>query len=240
MKKLISCKLIAMISLMFWITASGHAQSLFKDYTTKSRQNLMADTEKMSRQIVEKFDRASIERNQQKIYFYEYFSNLKKMVLYSSKLATYAEYKDDLKFAKENELFRGLPEKAGEKNKEKRTRFITEKYKMMKSNIKDEIDTYVDLIQISLDACEHLSAYNMSPQTMGGRNMTRVRSYFETSAYFKAFIKKRDRLARAWPGIEAGIAKQISLWQKRGLGPEDPVIDQKITEAVGHASIIGE
>lgn len=238
MKTCLSIHLIAVALLVLLNAVDGFSQSLFKDYTTTSRQDLMADTEQMSELIVEKFDRASIESNQQKIHFYEYFSNLKKLVLYSSKLATYAQYEDDLRFARENELFKGLPDKAAEEKKEQRTRFVSEKYKMMKTNIKDEIDTYIDLIQISLDACEHLAAYDLTPDAMGQRNLERIRYYFETSDQFKAYLEKRDRLADTWPEIEAGISRQLRLWQEKGLAPDDPIIDLNITEAVSHEGAV--
>ncbi len=238
MKKQLSYKLIAIACLVLFTAVNGSAQSLFKDYTTTSRQDMVAQTQEMSEKIVKKFNRASIEKNQQKIHFYEYFSNLKKLVLYSSKLATYAQYEDDLKFAKENELFKGLPEKVAEEKKEKRTRFVSEKYKMMKTNIKDEIDTYVDLIRISLDTCEHLAAYDLTPRTMGERNMERIRYYFETSEQFKTYLLKQERLAQTWPDIEAGVQRQLKLWQERGLAPEDPIIDQRITEAVSNEGAV--
>ncbi len=39
----------------------------------------------------------------------EYYSNLKKMVLFATKLSIYSDYETDLQFARVNEVFKGLP-----------------------------------------------------------------------------------------------------------------------------------
>ena len=230
--------IVYIVCLILLVVTTSFGQSLFKDYTEKSQQDLIEETDKMSAQIVTKFNQQSMEITQKKIYFYDYFSNLKKLVLYGAKLATYAEYEQDLKFAKQNELFKGLPEKEIKGDNANRSRFANEKYKMMRTNIKDEIDTYKDLIQSSLDSCEHLSLYDFTESSVTEKNKDRIRYYFQISESYKTYLEKRDRLVKAWPLIGAGIKRQVNMWQEKGLDPEDPIIDLKITEAISNEGAV--
>ena len=226
--------IVYIVCMILLVVTNSFGQSLFKDYTEKSQQDLIEETDKMSAQIVTKFNQQSMEITQKKIYFYDYFSNLKKLVLYGAKLATYAEYEQDLKFAKQNELFKGLPEKEIKGDNANRSRFANEKYKMMRTNIKDEIDTYKDLIQSSLDSCEHLSLYDLTESSMPEKDKDRIQYYFETSETFKNYLEKRGGLEKTWPLIGAGIKRQVNMWQEKGLDPKDPIIDIKITEAISN------
>lgn len=232
MKKTISKIIVCVMGIGFMMTANGFSQSLYEELSKKSKAELTRETTQMSEKIQKTFDQSSMEKSQQKIHFYEYFSNLKKLVLYGSKLANYSAYEEDLTFAKENELFKGLPEEKPEDKPEKRTRYVKEKYSMMKTNIKDEIDTYTDLIQYSLDACEHLSLYSLTQESANDKNMKRIRYYMENSRDYQEYLAKKEKLAKAWPGLEAGIQRQFDLWQERGLAPEDPVVDPRITKEI--------
>ncbi|MCP3872062.1 MAG: hypothetical protein GY699_02765 [Desulfobacteraceae bacterium] len=217
------------------LLGAGHcfSDSLFKAYTEKSRQELMAETESMSREIKDKFNQESMESAQQKIDYYDYFSNLKKLFLYGSKLATYAEYEEDLRFAKDNELFKGLPEDQDEMA-QFTERFVNEKYKKMQLNVKDEIETYEDLIQISLDSCELLSSNDISGFVASETAVQRIQLYLENSKDFEGYMEKREKLARTWPMLESRIKRQISIWNERGMDPEDPIINRKLTEAISN------
>jgi len=222
-------------TIFFLLLVAGNcfSDSLFKEYTEKSRQELMDETEAMSKEIKNKFNQKSMETAQQKIDYYDYFSNLKKLVLYGGKLATYAEYDQDLKFAKDNELFKGLPIDREEKA-EFTTRFVNEKYDKMQHNVRDEIETYEDLIQISLDSCELLSSNDLSGFVSSQGPRLRIQLYLENSKDFKLYLGKRGRFSKAWPTLELRIKKQISIWNEKGLDPEDPIIDRKITEAISN------
>lgn len=234
MKKHHIIKYLVGFCMLAVISGSAYGQSLFKDYTDKSKEEIMAETTAMSEQIVQKFDQASMDKTQQKLYFYEYFSNFKKLILYAEKLAIYSDYEEDLSFAKENELFKGLPEKEAVKTTKDQTRLVDSKYTMMKTNIKDEIDTYQDLIKSSLDACEHLATYDLDPTAMAGKNQGRVQHFVNNSKAFARFKAKQGNLAKTWPGLETRISMQIKLWQEKGLAPNDPIIDIKITKAISN------
>ncbi|MDA3789747.1 MAG: hypothetical protein PF503_14785 [Desulfobacula sp.] len=222
-------------TIFFMLVVSGNcfSASLFKEYTEKSRQELMDETQAMSKEIKDKFNQKSMENAQQKIDYYDYFSNLKKLVLYGGKLATYAEYDLDLKFAKDNELFKGLPDDQEEKA-EFTTRFVNEKYKKMQQNVKDEIETYEDLLLISLDSCELLSSNDLSGFVSSQTPRQRIQLYFENSKEYSLYIEKKEKLAKTWPMLESRIKKQILLWNEKGMDPEDPIIDPEITEAISN------
>ena len=225
------------ICFMLLVSGNCFSDSLFKEYTEKSRQELMDETEVMSREIKDKFNQRSIETAQQKIDYYDYFSNLKKLVLYGAKLATYAEYDQDLEFAKDNELFKGLPENQNETMEEKAkftSRFINAKYKKMQFNVKDEIQTYEDLIMISLDSCELLSSNDLSGFVSSKNAKQRIQFYFENSKGYKLYREKEVRLAKTWPMLESRIKQQMSLWSEKGMNPEDHIIDPEITKAISN------
>jgi len=225
--------LVCTVLFCLLLSSNGFSNSLYKAYTDKSRQDLIQETQEMSEQIKDQFDQDSMERAQQKIDAYDYFSNLKKMILYGSKLSTYSEYETDLNFAKDNELFRGLPEKE-EDSPEFTKRFVNEKYDKMMVNVRDEIETYQDLIYISLDSCELLSSNDLSGFVESTVFRRRMQAYFDSSRDFQLYQEKQDRLAKKWPEIESRINRQIMLWKESGNAPDDPIIDPMITKALSN------
>lgn len=226
MKKYIYAVLIVMLA-----AGPCFSQSLFEEYTNSSREELTAQTRELSREIKDKFSQQSLDLAQQKIDYYDYLSNLKNMVLYADKLSTYAEYEKDLKFARDNELFKGLPEDR-DAQAESASGLITAKYQKMRVNVKDEIDTYEDLTLMSLDSCELLVSNDLSGFVSAVGTAPGIRRFFDNSPAFRHYLENRDRLARAWPGLESRIRTQISLWQEKGMAPEDPLIDPKLTKAI--------
>ena len=225
------------VCFMLLVASNSFSDSLFKEYTEKSRQELMDETEVMSREIKDKFNQRTIETAQQKIDYYDYFSNFKKLVLYGARLATYAEYDQDLKFAKDNELFKGLPEDHNEKMEEKakfRSRFVNAKYKKMQINIKDEIQTYEDLILMSLDSCELLSSNDLSGFVASQSARQRIQLYLENSKDYKSYLEKKERLAKTWPMLESRIKHQTGLWSAKGMNPEDSIVNPDITKAISN------
>jgi len=210
-----------------------YGNSMFETYTNASKAGLDDETRSMAGEIKVMFEQGSMETAQMKIDFYDYFSNFKKLMLYGVKLSAYAEYEKDLVFAKENELFKGLPEKSGIKPESGATAgFVNEKYRKMSQDIKEEIDTYVDLMQMSLDACENLASHALSGFVQEPAYGNRIRRYLENSREYDTYRQKHGRLAKTWPELEAGIQTQIRLWEEKGQGPENPLIDPRITEAV--------
>ena len=211
------------------------AGSLYEYYTSAATETLKTETREMGKELSAVFSQKGISSRQQKIDFADYYSNLKKLVLYSSKLATYSEYGKDLRFARDNEVFKGLPTetKAPGKNEPQLDRkdFVNRKYGEMKKNVEEEIETYVDLIKLSLDACETLTQNDLSGFAESKKHRARVVS-FKRGKEFRYYLEKRGRLAERWPTLAARISNQLSLWDPRPASPDDPLINVKIAGAI--------
>ncbi len=230
--------------LKIWILAAGllgslaapvAAASLFESYASASRERLEAETREMGRQLSTTFNQGTLADYQQRIDFAEYLSGLKKSILYGIKLATYAEYERDLQFARDNEVFKGLPEQVdGEGATEilkSRKEYVGSKYVRMKKNVEEEIETYIDMMQISLDACETLSQNDLSGFSEREENRQRVVRFCESKEYLRYLEKSKD-LARRWPELGGCIAAQLALWQPTAPAPGDPLIERSITGAL--------
>jgi hypothetical protein len=220
---------------MTFVCLPAAAQSLYEQYLNTPKETLESETDEMGKNLKQVFNEGGIERQQQKIDFADYFSNFKKLVLYGAKLANYAEYEENLTFAKDKEIFKGLPEAEGETNTQgtyDQKAFVNEKYEKMKGNITEEIDTYVDLIKISLDACEIMSRNDLSGFMENANNQRSIRRYLDESEAYHAFAERQERLNKGWPNLARRISDQVRLWQEAQPSPEDPIIDPAITEAI--------
>ena len=209
--------------------------SLYEYYTGASTQTLKTETRQMGKQLSAAFSQQGISARQQKIDFADYYANLKKLVLYAGKLANYSEYGKDLRFARDNEVFKGLPKETGVTSKKNqqldRKDFVNRKYGEMKKNVEEEIDTYVDLIRLSLDACETLTQNDLSGFTENQRNLDRIMK-FKRSKGYRQYQEKNQRLAVKWPQLSARISNQLSLWGPKPTSPDDPLISPKIAGAL--------
>lgn len=230
MKKSIYAVLIVMMA-----AGTCFSQSLFEEYTNRSQEDLAAETRTLSVKIRDTFSQGAMDRAQQKIDYHDYLANLKNILLYAGKLATYAEYEKDLKFARDNELFKGLPDER-EETAGVSADFVKKKYEKMAENVGDEIDTYRDLILMGLDTCESLvnndlSGFTRSRGTAGG-----LRRFIATNPACKKYMTLQDRLSGAWPDLGSRISRQLSLWAEKGSAPEDPLIDPVLTKALADDS----
>ncbi len=232
MKKIVSI-FWAVVFLAGAMPVSG-ADPLYLEYMDKTESQLKQETREMSREIRKSFDMASMETAQQKIDAYDYLSHFKKILLYGSKLATYARYEEDLDFARDNELFKGLPEDE-EAAQEIKTDFIDEKYQRMSVDVKNEIDTYQDLIMISLDACELLTTNDFTGFSESTVFKAKMDSLFSAGQSYKSYKEKQDRFAQAWPELSGRIQQQIALWQEAPDLPGDVLVDPKITKIISES-----
>jgi len=230
-KKAIFLAWILTILTSQWATAG----SLYEYYTTASTKTLNSETGEMGRQLSSIFGQRGISSRQQRIDFAEYYTNLKKLILYASRLSTYSEYEKDLLFARDNEVFKGLPDEntSSDENEPQfdRKDFVKKKYGEMKKNVEEEIETYVDLIRLSLDACETLTRNDLSGFVENKRYQQRIAD-FKQSKEFKGYLEKRSRLAGTWSSLAVRISNQLALWGPRPVSPDDPLIDRKITGAI--------
>jgi hypothetical protein len=217
------------------------AESLYEYYTSATPESLQAETQTMGQQLARVFNEDSVGRRQQQIDFSEYHSNLKKAVLYAGKLATYGEYDKDLRFARDNEIFKGLPDgdalhSKKESAAEKR-QFAEKKYKSMTKNVQEEIDTYQDLIHMALDACEMLTSNDLSGM-LENTNFREKLDEYQQSSDFQEFEDKRALLSRKWPEVEKRLGIQLRLWQEPPPSPDEPIISPKITGDIAHATVV--
>jgi len=222
-------------ALILLVNQWAAAGSLYEYYISASTETLKTETEKMGKQLSTTFNQKGINARQQKIDFADYYSNLKKLVLYSSKLATYSEYGKDLRFARDNEVFKGLPTETSVTGKSgpqlDRKDFVNKKYGEMKKNVEEEIETYVDLIKLSLDACETLTHNDLSGFAENKKHLDRIVN-FKRSKEFRHYLEKGGRLAGRWPSLAARISNQLSLWDPKPASPDDPLINTKIAGAI--------
>jgi hypothetical protein len=226
---------LCLIMAMVWLglAGPGYGQSLYLSYVEKSETDLKQETKEMSRDIRNRFSIASVENAQQKIDVYDYFSHFKKMLVYGGKLGTYAAYETDLAFARDNELFKGLPENP-DQGEAAKSDFVAEKYERMTKDVENEIDTYTDLILVSLDACELLTATSFTGIDQSELLQQKIRALLKTGQVYENFAEKQAAFANAWPRLSSRITTQLQMWEIRGSGPDDPIIDPEITEAITH------
>lgn len=215
------------------ISAAG--DSTFEFYAKTSSETLRTETGEMGTKLRKVFSQQAIKTQQQKIDFAEYFSHLKKTVLYATKLATYSEYENDLRFAKDKEIFKGLPEESGNTRKNDppvdRKEFVSNKYDRMKKNIGEEIETYDDLILLSLDTCETLIENDLSGVLDDSGNQGKIAAYIRSETYRK-YIAKKKQFRQGWPALENRISAQLVMWGPKPPSMEDPILDPRIVGAI--------
>ena len=233
MKKLLltAIALVMIVGIGSFKADPVRAASLYEYYADASSTELEKETRTMGRELKQTFSQDNIHRNQQKIDFATYFTNLKKAVLYSGKLSTYSQYHEDLAFARDNEVFKGLPEEPRDQTSDKELRsrkeFVAEKYERTKLNVEEEIDIYIDLLTLALDVCESMSVNDLSGFVTLEENRAQIVKWLHGDQY-AAYHKTAPNLGQTWPEIEKRIAVQCSLWQGRPASPEAPIISAKL------------
>lgn len=234
MKRQIINMIIAGILLM-GVSISAAGDSTFEFYAKTSSETLSTETGDMGSKLRKVFSQHAINTQQQKIDFAEYFSHLKKTVLYATKLATYSEYENDLRFAKDKEIFKGLPEEASSARKKgppvDRKEFVRNKYDSMKKNIGEEIETYDDLILLSLDTCETLIENDLSGILDDSANQEKIAAYIRSESY-KKYMAKKKRFRQGWPALGNRISSQLAMWGPKPPSMEDPILDPRIVGAI--------
>jgi len=215
--------------------SAGAAGSQFEFYTNTSKEDLKVETEEMGQTIKGLFRQASVAKQQQKIDFAEYFSNLKKTVLFATKLANYSEYETDLRFARDNEIFKDLPEErersATPGSGVGRKDFVRNKYERMKKNTEEEIETYDDLIRLCLDACETIVDNDLSGILSVPAFQSKIDRFTE-SADYRAYLHNRKGFGKRWPMLENRLSAQFSRWRPERPSPDDPILNPQLIGAL--------
>ncbi len=213
----------------------GEDDSLYAQYTRASVDTLKSETREMGRKLGDMFDPKSVSSCQLDIDFAEYCANLKKALFYAAKLANYSDYEQDLGFARDKEIFKGLPDEGEVASTGNppldRKDFVGRKYERMTENIQEEMETYLDLIRMSLDACEMLAENDLSG-FLADETCRRSMERLKAEDLFAEYRKKEGRLSHRYPAIASQISGQIALWDPRAPSPDEPLIDPRITEAL--------
>lgn len=210
------------------------AQSLFETYAAATSESLADETKQMGQQLTRSFNQQTIAGYQQQIDFAEYVSGLKKAIFYADKLATYTEYEADLQFARDKEVFKGLPDEGAsvdDNSMEERREFVAGKYQRMTRNVEEEIETYIDMMQISLDACESLAVNDFNGMFERRANQQKIRIFLRGSS-FASYQNKQTDFSLRWNELSLRIDAQLALWQPKAASPTDPLIAPHLIEAL--------
>jgi hypothetical protein len=238
MKSLINFALAAAFIFLGISTAQAFDMPLYDKYLNTPNEELKNETSQMGRDLRSTFNESSIQRSQQRIDFADYYANFKKLVLYGGKLANYADYEENLSFARDRDLFRGLSsvesrngESAG--GNYDRNAFVNQKHETMKVNVIQEIETYTDLIIISLNACEIISANDLSGFSTARESKDTILRYMDESQAYQVYESQFNRLESSWPDLARRISNQIAFWEAQGRRmPGVPIIDPLVTGAI--------
>ena len=232
-KKIIMAISVTLIISLF--SSYSQAESLYEFYTNSTKESLNTETQEMGKKLKNVFNERSINSEQRKIDFSQYYSSLQKLIVYASKLATYSNYETDLRFAKDKEIFKGLPEDTDKKMdqnlKPDIKDFASKKYTRMKTNVEDEIQTYEDLILLALDSCESLAGNDLSGFTRDESNREKILDFMRSDMYMD-YVKKQPRFAQRWSNLNSRLSYQFSLWEETPLSPDSPIIDPAVTGAI--------
>ena len=227
--------IIVALFVAFLVIKSHASETSYEFYSNADQEALNTETREMSVQLQQMFNQQDVSDKQREIDFAEYFSNLRKLVFYSNKLSTYSDYERDLAFARDNEIFKGLPEKSEQKNNATvpfdRKEFSDTKYERMKKNVQEEVDTYQDLILLSLDSCQSIIANDLTGIMLYPDYQTRVQRFMESKDY-QLFSERKNMMTAAWPELVAQIDSQFNYWQEQPPALDDPIIDTAITGAI--------
>jgi hypothetical protein len=233
MKKLLltAMALLVIFGISFLKTEAVRAESMYEYYADASVAELDKETQTMGQELKKTFSQNNIHRNQQKIDFATYFTNLKKAVLYGSKLSTYSQYQEDLNFGRDNEVFKGLPDEprnqASDKELRARKEYVAQKYDRTKINVEEEIDIYIDLLTLSLDVCESMSVNDLSGFVDLEENREQIVKWLHSEQY-ENYQKTVVNLTQTWPAIEKRIGAQCTVWQGRPQSPDAPIISARL------------
>ena len=112
-----------------------------------------------------------------------------------------------------------------------RKEYADTKYERMKMNVQEEVDTYQDLILLSLDSCQSIIANDLTGIMLYPDYQTRVQRFMDSKDY-QLFSERKNMMTEAWPELVAQIDVQFTYWQDKPPALDDPIIDPTITGAI--------
>ena len=236
MKTMFKKKALAVLTAICLVVTANYAvgESLFDYYTNTPTETLYIEASDMNTNLRTVFSQGSVHKQQQKIDFAEYFSNLKKTALFATRLAVYSKYETDLRYARDNEVFKGLPEDIPSRNNGPpldRKDFVKNKYGRMKKNIEEEIETYNDLILLSLDTCETLMTNDLSDILGNKGHRDKINKFMQGEEY-REYQTRRAGFRERWPELESRMSAQFAAWQPKPPSLDDPILDPDIVGSI--------
>jgi hypothetical protein len=227
--------IIVALFVAFLVVRAQASESQYEFYSNADQETLNNETREMGVQLREMFNQQDVASKQRNIDFAEYFSNMRKLVFYSNKLSTYSDYEQNLTFARDKEIFKGLPEEVEQRNNATvsfdRKEFTDTKYDRMKRNVQEEVATYQDLILLSLDSCQSIIANDLTGIMVYEGYQTRVKRFMKSKEY-ALYDERKDMMIQTWPELVTQIDTQFSYWQAKQPALDDPIIDPSITGAL--------
>ena len=139
-----------------------------------------------------------------------------------------------MQFARDKEVFKGLPEEGAAvdaSTMEERREFVASKYQRMTRNVEEEIETYIDMMQISLDACESLAVNDLNGMFERTENQKKIRTFLRGSS-FVSYKNNQPDFSQRWHELSLRIDAQLALWQPKAASPSDPLIAPHFIEAL--------
>jgi hypothetical protein len=218
----------------FYLPASALAEdeaggSLLEYYNRADQETLNAGTEKMAEDLKGMFDKEEIIRTENDLQFSRYFTNFKNLVLYANKLAGYVDWEENIKFGRDNELYRELP-KEGELTKDKKLH-ISEKYNRLEGITVEEINTYREMMEISFNACEFYTENDFA--FFDNRKYREKMEDFFQGGRFQMFEQeKRELLEKEHSDCIKRIDTLVAAWRERNPDPDSPIIAPEIIESL--------
>ena len=236
--QLVACSGLAVLLL----SQSVMAESLYEFYMNTPRETLQTETRQMSSDLKMKFTERGIVAKRQEILFSGYLSNIEKAVAYASKIAPYNQYEEDLKYARDHEVFKMLHEddksdvsNDAEALKELRDRkkYAGKKVDQMEKNVMEDIDIYSSMIKIALDDCEDVVFSDLDNKNFfTNENFgDRIQDFFASDVYVQ-YLERQKNFANRWPGMETRLQRQIELWGQVKVDGGQPILDPEIVRAL--------
>jgi len=214
-----------------------YSETLYEKYAKATEKELESETKQLAHKINSVFDERNLRLKQSVIDFSEYFSSLKNLIFFCNRLAVYSSYEQDLKFGRDNEMFKGLPE-TPEKNQNQQSgkkSLINAKYEKLKDNVLAEIETYDDMSEMFMDTCLAKTNDMFFQENIIQNPLfkSQIEKYFLSSNEFKEFVTKKNMLTKFRPQLLHYIEKQVHLWKTPLPSPDTPIIDPEIVKKLG-------
>lgn len=233
MQRVIRITLLICLSSLSLGPSPAWSDSLYQHYITTDNKQLDAESSRIRRGLRDIFNSNSISEKQQEVDFHQYLSALKKAVFYGTKLASYINYEEDMRFARDHELFQAIPQEStlSPNLKNEKDTYLEHKYRRMNKNIQEEIETYIDEIKLNLDDCESLAGNGLNDFTANNNFRDKMAMYINSAAVQK-LNKQRSGIESRWPETATRIFTQLQIWMPKDDAGDIAIINPNLIQAL--------